>query len=52
MGAGAARGEGRIMPERRPLRPEIQGLRAVAVALVVVHHLARRVDRLVKGALT
>ena len=31
------------MPEtpsrRRELRPEIQGLRAVAVALVVVHHL-------------
>ena len=39
MGAGAARGDGRGMPDRRPLRPEIQGLRAVAVALVVVHHL-------------
>ena len=26
-------------PSRRELRPEIQGLRAVAVAIVVVHHL-------------
>ena len=39
MGAAAARGDGRVMPERSPLRPEIQGLRAVAVALVVLHHL-------------
>ena len=43
LGAGAgARATVRACPRppsRRELRPEIQGLRAVAVALVVVHHL-------------
>jgi len=38
MVARAARGDGPGMPPST-LRPEIQGLRAVAVALVVVHHL-------------
>ena len=38
MVARAARGDGPGMPSST-LRPEIQGLRAVAVALVVVHHL-------------
>ena len=53
MDARRARGDGHGMPEtpsrRRELRPEIQGLRAVAVALVVVYHLwphgARRLRR-------
>ena len=38
-GRAACRGDGHGMPEARSLRPEIQGLRALAVALVVVHHL-------------